>query len=601
MEPSRFYYENNEPTYQTLPTSLLALKDQPLLTLEAATAPLADLFTNLEQYVRRSKTACQDKIGLLTLDEAASIYLYTLTFKPPPSLYSLLNATLRIKDDQHHRDEELEKWLLYLKLYITALNKLPSEVKTVYRAIKDTGFNIADYAPGTEFRWWSFTSSSVAVDSLKPFLGPSGHRTFFSIDCKTGKSIMDYSHYPDAEKEVILLPATKLQVIGYLPAGNDLYLIQLKETEASPFIDRKPVQNLYNDHFLKPCEFNFEILENVKPPMAGNVKVPQGFIRHHRVKLIAGVILTLCIICRINRDRCNTSSHAKCEPFLQPSLSQSTCTKPSWKKQAVTVAGTTGKWGSSSTQLYTPAGIFIDPNGYSLYVADMWNYRIQKFVQGSNTGITVAGGHGQGDASNQLNSPSDVFVDSSGNLFIANAKANRIQMWKPNSSEGVTVLRTNGNAAAIAQSKMKKEDFYITTYDGELIKYSSPDSTVKVIGTSINNGAGIYVDKCDNVYAADYGGGKIERFAHVSQTTTGEIIENNLSAPTDVLADPYGNLYIVEQGRHVVHRWSVKSQAPEVIAGIRGEMGTDAEHLFQPWSLDFDSKYNLYVSDKAHS
>lgn len=53
------------------------------------------------------------------------------------------------------------------------------------------------------------------------------------------------------------------------------------------------------------------------------------------------------------------------------------------------VAGVTG-YGSNSTSLYNPWGIHVDQN-YTLFVADTWNHRIQKFTLGQKEGITVAG------------------------------------------------------------------------------------------------------------------------------------------------------------------------------------------------------------------
>ncbi|CAF1230301.1 unnamed protein product [Rotaria sp. Silwood1] len=63
----------------------------------------------------------------LTRDESAAIHLYTLEWKgTSESLYSHLNYVLR-RGDQ----EELQPWLKYLKLFLTALVKIPCSTSQV--------------------------------------------------------------------------------------------------------------------------------------------------------------------------------------------------------------------------------------------------------------------------------------------------------------------------------------------------------------------------------------------------------------------------------------------------------------------------------------
>jgi hypothetical protein len=82
-----------------------------------------------------------------------------------------------------------------------------------------------------------------------------------------------------------------------------------------------------------------------------------------------------------------------------------------------TVAGGNG-YGYGADQLEGPAGIFVDPAG-NLYLADVFNDRIQKWSPGSNFGLTVAGGNGQGYAANQLILPWGIFGDQNGFIFVS--------------------------------------------------------------------------------------------------------------------------------------------------------------------------------------
>jgi GTP-binding protein EngB required for normal cell division len=60
------------------------------------------------------------------------------------------------------------------------------------------------------------------------FLGQSGVRTLFSIQCENGKSIGAHSHFP-LENEILLLPATQFIVQGSMKPSADFYIVHLKE------------------------------------------------------------------------------------------------------------------------------------------------------------------------------------------------------------------------------------------------------------------------------------------------------------------------------------------------------------------------------------
>ncbi len=114
---------------------------------------------------------------------------------------------------------------------------------------------------------------------------------------------------------------------------------------------------------------------------------------------------------------------------------------PSW--QPATVAGGNGT-GTGLNQMDLPDAVFVDYAG-NIYVADDINERVLKFPAGSTSatsGTVVAGGNGQGAAANQLNGPDGMYVDGSGNLYVADVHNQRVQMFPPGStsaSNGVTV------------------------------------------------------------------------------------------------------------------------------------------------------------------
>jgi hypothetical protein len=115
-----------------------------------------------------------------------------------------------------------------------------------------------------------------------------------------------------------------------------------------------------------------------------------------------------------------------------------------------TAAGGNG-FGSSANQLAGPRALYVDGQG-NIYIADTYNYRIQKWKPGAIKGVTVAGGNGMGSAPNQFNYPIDVYLDAAKNIYVADAyiedaSNHRVQKWAPGSTTGITVAGGNGEGS----------------------------------------------------------------------------------------------------------------------------------------------------------
>ncbi|CAF1656786.1 unnamed protein product, partial [Didymodactylos carnosus] len=222
-----FDIEKQQP--RTTPEHLIPIEGYqhlPLVSVEKAVETLEMLVPDIQRRAYFAKQYCDglssSTLGPLTTDEAAAIYLYTTEWHH--SLYVALNQILRSKQ----RSRLLEPWLLYLKLILTALFKLKSENKTVWRGIK---LNLSEqYEDNQLYTWWGFSSCTHSVNILKSeqFLGKVGMRTLFNIQCISGKVIKPYSQF-QTEDEILLLPATQFQVIGKLNPAPNLHIIQLQE------------------------------------------------------------------------------------------------------------------------------------------------------------------------------------------------------------------------------------------------------------------------------------------------------------------------------------------------------------------------------------
>jgi hypothetical protein len=99
--------------------------------------------------------------------------------------------------------------------------------------------------------------------------------------------------------------------------------------------------------------------------------------------------------------------------------------------------------GSDSLSLHNPTNLFLDELNSWLYVVDMYNHRIQRFLLNTSSplnGTTVAGGNGPGPDSDQLNTPLGIWVSNkTGAIYIADGFNNRIQRWDQGATSGVTI------------------------------------------------------------------------------------------------------------------------------------------------------------------
>ncbi|CAF1317093.1 unnamed protein product [Adineta steineri] len=257
-----------------------------------------------------------------------------------------------------------------------------------------------------------------------------------------------------------------------------------------------------------------------------------------------------------------------------------------WKllKNATTatiIAGQSGSPGSSASQLCNPQGVYLDSKN-NMYVADYNNARIQKYVNGSTVGITIAGiNSSAGSALNKLNVPRDIVIDSTDTyVYIADYSNNRIIRFQTNSTTG-----TNGEVVAGG---------------------AGAGNTI----TQLNQPWGIhYLPTISNyLYITNCGGHSVMRW--IPGNSSGEFIAGTpgtagstattLSSPTAIKLDSYLNLFVVEYGNHRVQMFCQNNQTGITIAGT-GISGSSAAQLNGPKGIAFDSSMNLYVADTGNN
>ncbi|CAF1450068.1 unnamed protein product [Adineta steineri] len=140
------------------------------------------------------------------------------------------------------------------------------------------------------------------------------------------------------------------------------------------------------------------------------------------------------------------------------------------------VAGT-GFAGPTSNTLYSPYGVFVDAS-LNLYVADFGNHRIQMFPQGESQGITVAGEKSI-NITIRLLYPTGVTMDGDGYLYIVDSYNRRIVRG------GSTGFRCIIGCI-----------------------------TLSLAGNQLSGPRHMAFDSYGNIYVADSGNGRIQKFSY---------------------------------------------------------------------------------------
>ncbi|CAF2091940.1 unnamed protein product [Rotaria magnacalcarata] len=255
----------------------------PLVSLEEAVVPLVPILPDVQAHAYAAKLKCKKPADNLTQDESASIMLYTMGWEPlDECLYVVLNDTLRAKN----RQQKLPFWYLYLRLFLNALFRLPLVPAMAYRGVRLDLSN--RYIKGESIVWWGFSSCTTSVDVLDSeiFLGNTGRRTMFTLQCRSARDISQHSFYP-AEDEVLLMAATQFKVKGCLTQGN-LYIIQLEEIiPPFPLLQPVPIIGSLSIHSNPPVDSittssgtskNKTVKSSTKPPTSKHVAAADNSI-----------------------------------------------------------------------------------------------------------------------------------------------------------------------------------------------------------------------------------------------------------------------------------------------------------------------------------
>ncbi|CAF2052670.1 unnamed protein product, partial [Rotaria magnacalcarata] len=183
----------------------------------------------------------------------------------------------------------------------------------------------------------------------------------------------------------------------------------------------------------------------------------------------------------------------------------------------------------------------------------------------TQNGVAIAGGHGRGDATNQLSWPYGLFIDDDQTVVIADTGNHRNMQWK----NGDT---TNGQV--VAGGKGKGNGLHQLNYPTDVL-----------------------IDKeTDSLIICDYGNQRVVRWSRCSGTTQGEILIDNIAC-WGLAMDDQKYIYVSDSGKHEVRRYQLDENIGTVVAGGNG-IGYGVNQLNFPRYLFVDRQQNVYVSDR---
>ncbi|CAF5146329.1 unnamed protein product [Rotaria sp. Silwood1] len=205
-------------------------RSEKVVSIEKALEPIEPQIDELPYYIKIAKRSCHypSEHGL-TSDQSAAVYIYTMEWGDT-TLYRVLNRALRSENRQ-----ELKIWFPYLKLFDTALDRLPTVKEAVWRGVPlDFGKN---FTKNQIVTWWSVNSCSSSVNVIKQFLGNKKNSTLFLIEAVSGKTISGYTEYKE-EDEVILRIGSQFRVksdpLDQSNGSHIVHLIEIDDNDDQP-------------------------------------------------------------------------------------------------------------------------------------------------------------------------------------------------------------------------------------------------------------------------------------------------------------------------------------------------------------------------------
>jgi sugar lactone lactonase YvrE len=225
-------------------------------------------------------------------------------------------------------------------------------------------------------------------------------------------------------------------------------------------------------------------------------------------------------------------------------------------------------------------------------------------------GITVAGGHGQGDGLQQIHGLFGLVVDDDDTVFIADWGNHRIVAWKKGDSEGHVVAGGQGKGNGLHQlyrpkhvlvDKETKSLIICDQGNRRVVRWPlNNDTRVEILVDNIHC-RGLAMDKQGCLYVSDVEKHEVRRF--IRGDTKGTAVAggnrqgdhlNQLNFPYYIFVDEEQSIYVSDCGNHRVIKWMKGANEGIVVAGGRG-LGKELTQLSYPRGVWVDDMATVYI------
>ncbi len=313
-------------------------------------------------------------------------------------------------------------------------------------------------------------------------------------------------------------------------------------------------------------------------------------------------------------------SQAQYVPQYKISTFAGTYTAPSSTTLPTCPGTSVGDGGAAtSAQLCGPSGLAFDSSG-NLYIADSNNNRIRKI---SGTTISTAAGNGTGGfagdngsaTSAELNAPSGIAFDSSGNVFIADSQNYEVRKVSGNNISTVAGQNSQGsgytnsqNLGPATSARLGIPSSVAVDSAGNFYIADPPMNIVRVV---CQNQTPL---SCTQPYfgSLTFAAGDINVFAGNQASGAfysgdgGPAYSALLNNPTGVTLDSAGNLYIADSGNNAIRKvtpnGTINTVAGNGQPGYSGDGGQAIQAMLNtPKAVAVDSNNNLYIADYNNS
>jgi DNA-binding beta-propeller fold protein YncE len=223
---------------------------------------------------------------------------------------------------------------------------------------------------------------------------------------------------------------------------------------------------------------------------------------------------------------------------------------------AVGLLDSFGTKGSGDGQFRYPSDLALDSAG-NIYVADQDNHRIQKLAPDGRLLAKFGSGslEERQTAPGAFDDPSGVAVDPAGNVWVIESDNKRVQKLAPDGSHLLTFGGDAGFADPQQLALAPSGEVFVTDLSGMVFRFAADGTPLGTFGGGrLETPGGIAVDRAGNVLVADRDQFRVDVFS-----PSGDLLRS-MSRPLrrgalyarDVALDASGNVWVLVDGDPLV-------------------------------------------------